>query len=322
LGGFDERLGLAERPRRARTWISTCGWSPHDGRLDYTPNALVWARTSGHPAGLRKQLARYGTGLAATFLLHAATPTRSACSRAAVGGDQPQVEIQVLARLGRSARAEPLIEAAQPPEGLRPPQHVVARAEDSGRERIERVRRRLVGPNRRLRQPLPKPPNASNHCCALVSRLIGSTRPVTQSAPPASISATASASHRSSTTASSSVKANILPLAAFAPALRPGSLRAPPHAGTGRGDLSRPAGPGPRWPARRGCRRGRSPGRVARGENASHAPLGVVDPAGGRDDHAHRRPLRGLRRASPVRAGFPGAATGISLVNLDILPFM
>jgi len=74
LGGFDERLGPGRATKAGEDLDLYLRLVTTDGRLDYTPNALVWHEHRGTLPELRKQLRGYGTGLAATFLLHAMRP--------------------------------------------------------------------------------------------------------------------------------------------------------------------------------------------------------------------------------------------------------
>ncbi|QUQ67947.1 glycosyltransferase family 2 protein [Kutzneria sp. CA-103260] len=74
LGGFDERLGPGRATKAGEDLDLYLRLITADGRLDYTPNALVWHEHRETLPELRKQLRGYGTGLAATFLLHAMRP--------------------------------------------------------------------------------------------------------------------------------------------------------------------------------------------------------------------------------------------------------
>jgi len=74
LGGFDERLGPGRATKAGEDLDLYLRLITTDGRLDYTPNALVWHEHRDSLPELRKQLRGYGTGLAATFLLHATRP--------------------------------------------------------------------------------------------------------------------------------------------------------------------------------------------------------------------------------------------------------
>jgi GT2 family glycosyltransferase len=74
LHGFDERLGPGRATRAGEDLDLYLRLITTGGRLHYTPNALVWHEHRQALSELRKQIRGYGTGLAATFLLHAARP--------------------------------------------------------------------------------------------------------------------------------------------------------------------------------------------------------------------------------------------------------
>lgn len=74
LNGFDERLGPGRATRAGEDLDLYLRLITTGGRLHYTPNALVWHEHRETLSELRKQLRGYGTGLAATFLLHAMRP--------------------------------------------------------------------------------------------------------------------------------------------------------------------------------------------------------------------------------------------------------
>ncbi|MFC0434418.1 glycosyltransferase family 2 protein [Kutzneria buriramensis] len=87
LHGFDERLGPGRPTRAGEDLDLYLRLITSGGRIDYTPNALVWHEHRATLPALRKQLRGYGTGLAATFLLHALRPggARQIASRLGLG---------------------------------------------------------------------------------------------------------------------------------------------------------------------------------------------------------------------------------------------
>jgi GT2 family glycosyltransferase len=74
VGGFDERLGPGRRTRAGEDLDLFVRLVTGGGTIAYTPHALVWHEHRGSLAELRGQLRGYGTGLAATVLLHALRP--------------------------------------------------------------------------------------------------------------------------------------------------------------------------------------------------------------------------------------------------------
>lgn len=74
VGGFDERLGPGRRTRAGEDLDLFVRLVTGGGRIAYTPHAVVWHEHRDSLAELRGQLRGYGTGLAATYLLHALRP--------------------------------------------------------------------------------------------------------------------------------------------------------------------------------------------------------------------------------------------------------